>query len=186
MKKEKISTRRLDLLPDINSLKETIQKIACFELIYLNGGNINFDSKYNLKTEAMTWENGSGSFLKIFFNNEGAIIIGFNHESGMSRWANRSMKIWPGVIDNVPKEFEFAFKTRFEFECLPDAITYCIWRNYKDSKWNIGNIIFPEIDEDTQAYGPDGSEEILSCFDGNHVTYLEWSSQYNGEVFTED
>ena len=50
--------------------------------------------------------NGGGDEYYTFFNEYGAIIKGFDHESEMNL-CDEPGEVWKGVLDNVPKEFEF-------------------------------------------------------------------------------
>src|SRR5262245_65269722 len=49
--------------------------------------------------------NGQGDDFFILFNNSGAIIKGFDHESPMSPYAHKPKRVWPGVLDDVPDVF---------------------------------------------------------------------------------
>jgi hypothetical protein len=53
--------------------------------------------------------NQQGEHFHILFNKYGAIILGFNHESSISSFRSENFgKLWKGLIESVPKEFEEA------------------------------------------------------------------------------
>ena len=112
---------------------------------------------------------GSGDEYFILFSSHGAIIKGFAHESTMSPFGDEPPKVWRGVLDSVPSEFQgFLTEPAFEIE----ATTFCIWRRYSDSSWQVGDIVYPEGDD------PDGSEDLLSILDGKPETYQNFAAEY--------
>jgi len=113
--------------------------------------------------------NGSGDDYFILFNSQGAIMKGFAHESSMSPWATESGQVWPGVLDEVPSEFQ-EFLTEPAFS-MGDT-TFCIWRKNVDPSWQVGQIDYPEEND------PDGSEDLLFILDGAPTTYREFAEQY--------
>src|SRR6185503_20125714 len=103
------------------------------------------------------------------FNSQGAIMKGFGHESSMSPWATESGQVWPGVLDEVPGEFqEFLTEPAFSM----GETTFCIWRRKVDPSWQVGEIEYPE------GYDPDGSEDLLFILDGEPSTYRGFAEQY--------
>lgn len=112
---------------------------------------------------------GSGDEYFILFNHHGAIMKGFAHESPMSPDAIESGTTWAGVLDSVPDEFkDFLSEPAFSIE----DTTFCIWRKYTDSSWQVGRIEYPEGDD------PDGSEDLLFLLDGQPSTYKEFAEEY--------
>ena len=112
---------------------------------------------------------GSGDEYFILFNSRGVIMKGFAHESSMSPWATESEKVWPGVLDEVPSEFQ-EFLTEPAFS-MGDT-TFCIWQRKVDRSWQVGQIDYPEEED------PDGSEDLLFILDGAPTTYREFAEQY--------
>ncbi len=113
--------------------------------------------------------NGSGDEYFILFNPSGAIIKGFVHESPMSPYASQSGIAWAGVLDRVPDEFKgFLSEPAFSIE----STTFCIWRTYTDSSWQVGKIDYPLEDD------PDGSEYLLSILDEQPSTYKKFAEYY--------
>ncbi len=112
---------------------------------------------------------GCGNDYFILFNSAGAIIKGFDHESVMSPYANEPKKVWKGVFNNVPSEFEeFLSEPAFNIE----DTTFCVWRKYTDTSWQIGEVDYPSNEN------PDGLEELLFALDGNPETYKSFAYEY--------
>lgn len=113
--------------------------------------------------------NGSGDEYFILFSSQGAILKGFAHESCMSPWAGNSEQVWPGVLDQVPEEFEeFLINPAFSMA----ETTFCIWRRMGDPSWQTGQIEYPAEDD------PDGSDDLLFILDGDPNTYKEFAERY--------
>src|SRR5688500_10860335 len=94
---------------------------------------------------------------------------GFGHESAMSPWSADEEKLWPGIFEDVPEEFQsFLSEPAFSIQ----ETTFCIWRRYIDSSWQVGRIDYPDEDD------PDDSEKILSILDGLPSTYKEFAEAY--------
>ncbi len=113
--------------------------------------------------------NGSGDEYFILFNPYGAIIKGFTHESQMSPFATQAGVPWAGVLESVPNEFK-GFLSEPAF--LMESTTFCIWRKYTDSSWQVGEINYPLGND------PDGSEALLSILDEQPSTYKEFAESY--------
>ncbi len=79
-------------------------------------------------------------------------------------------QVWRGVLDSVPREFAACMhQPAFSVE---DA-TFCIWRRFTDTGWQLGRIAFPSGEAD-----PDGSAYLLSSLDGQPETYRAWALEY--------
>jgi hypothetical protein len=72
----------------------------------------------------------------------------------MSPWVSESEQVWPGILDEAPSEFQ-SFLQEPAFS-ITEA-TFCIWRRSGDEAWKIGEIDYPESEND-----PDGSDQMLS------------------------
>jgi len=113
--------------------------------------------------------NGSGDEYFILFDEAGAAIKGFDHESKMSPWCNDDRKIWPGVLEEVPAEFKsFLNEPAFSMK----DITFCIWRNKNDAEWQTGKIVYPEGED------PDGSLWMLSILTSGPEEYKTYAREY--------
>jgi hypothetical protein len=166
------SEKTLSLLAEIDSLKALSQSLAMLDAILSPEWQYryySFNSKWDKGEMMASMRNGSGDEYFIWFTNAGAIIKGFAHESSMSPYANESGKVWKGVLDDVPNEFrsilnEPAFSIK--------DTTFCIWRKYHDSEWQVGDIAYAEDEE------ADGSEYLLSVLNGDPELYKEFAEEY--------
>jgi hypothetical protein len=128
-----------------------------------------FNSNWAPNEMMASMRNGSGDEYFILFNSIGAIIKGFDHESPMSPYADESQATWPGVLDDVPAEFQgFLSEPAFSIQ----DTTFCIWRKHSDSTWQTGKITYPN------APDPDGSEGLLFILDSDPKTYHTFAEAY--------
>ncbi len=193
-----VQKQRLANLPDVESLKRLSQSLAMLDAILSPNWEYryySFNSKWSASETMASMRDGSGDDYFILFNSCGAIIKGFAHESPMSPFVNEPIKVWRGVLDNVPREFQdFLSEPAFSIE----ATTFCIWRRYSDSSWQIGDIAYPkeldlQIIEAVQALqqtsgvayptldDADGSEELLSILDDEPSSYHSFATYYFGK-----
>ena len=194
----KISTKNLDGIPEISTLKNLCKSLSAIEAIICREWESRYYSYQNnwdeeLREEYFEMRNGQGDQFSILFSKFGAIINGFAHESEMSNWeeieieqkgflkkmfgkkeTEMQQNIWKGVIENVPTEFK-AFIFGEPIKSI--GTTFCIWRENEENKWNIGEIDFPK-DEYT-----DGSADLLYILDNNPTTYQKWALEYYDEHF---
>ena len=167
-----ISSRSLAELPGIDELKRISQSIATLDAIMMDEWDyryFSFDANWGDGETLASMRDGSGDSYSILFNSFGAIIKGYGHESEMAAYTVDSGKVWPGVLDELPPEFE-AVLTDPAF--VAEETSFCIWRKYSDSKWQKGKIEFPDGGD------PDGSEDLLFMLDGIPKTYQQWAREY--------
>jgi len=168
----KISSRNVEMMPGIKDLEKISQSIAMLDAILSPEWEYryySFNSKWGEKEKMASMRNGSGDDYFILFDEVGAVIKGFAHESPMTPYSNERHEIWPGVLTNIPREFSsFLSEPAFSLE----DTTFCIWRKHTDLLWQTGDIIFPEGND------PDGSEDLLFILDGNPLTYKLWAEEY--------
>lgn len=167
-----VTKRRLDALPNIQSLEQLCQSLALLDAIMSPEWEYryySFNSKWAAGEQMASMRDGSGDGYFILFSSQGAIVKGFAHESAMSPWSSDPERVWPGVLDQVTGEFA-GFLTEPAFSM--DETTFCIWRRNTDESWQTGQIDYPEEDD------PDGSEELLFILDGKPETYHEFAEQY--------
>lgn len=167
-----VTKKRLDTIPDVESLKKLCQSLAVLDAIMSPEWEYryySFNSKWAEGEMMASMRNGSGDEYFILFDSQGAIIKGFAHESSMSPWASDSEQVWPGVLDQVPAEFEeFLSEPAFSM----NETTFCIWRRNVDPSWQTGQIEYPDEGD------PDGSDDLLFILDGDPKTYQEFGEQY--------
>lgn len=168
-----ISSRDLSKLPDIDTLRRTMQSMAMLDAI-LSPERLyryyTFDAKWAKGEQLASMNNGSGDDCFAYFSAAGCWLKGFAHEAQMSPYAFEPARVWPGVLDAVPKEFSRCLKERaFNVE----ATTFCIWRRHTDPAWQVGPVKFPPKQPD-----PDGSKQLLARLDGRAATYRKWADEY--------
>lgn len=170
----------LAALPDVDGLRKLSQSLAMLDAIMCpewENRYYSFNSKWNEGEMMASMRNGSGDEYFILFNSHGAIMKGFDHESAMSPWSAEEEKLWPGILDEVPDEFpSFLSEPAFSIQ----ETTFCIWRRYVDSSWQVGRIDYPDETD------PDGSENMLSILDGQASTYQEFAEWYYEESLNPD
>jgi hypothetical protein len=175
-----ISTRDLRLLPDVQRLRLAFQSMALLDAIIMPEWQFRYYS-FQAPTENFGgiaigyMRNGSGDDVHAIFGHVGCVIRGFAHEYPMSPYASDPVQVFPGVLSEVPEDFK---------DCLAAvhsdwwrATTFCVWRRHSDRCWYRGNINFP----DHHRHDPDGSEFLLSAYDGRPETYQRWAEgDYSG------
>ena len=135
-----------------------------------NGGAYySFQSRWGRNQQVGQMHDGSGDEFHAYFNSHGCFLKGFAHESEMTPYRENPPKLWPGILDDVPREFNAALR---EPAFSMGDTTFAIWRLNDDDRWSRGEIEFPN-----SPYG-DGSEELLSILDGNPASYCEWAEEY--------
>lgn len=163
-------------LPDISNLIRISKAIAMLDAILCEEWQYryySFNSQWDKDdpTQMMaSMRNGSGDHYFIWVSQLGAAIKGFDHESPMSPFNNQG-HIFPGVLNDVPAEFESFLK---EPAFVIDETTFCLWRKTKDNQWHCGNVDFPNNAGDD----PDGSSGLLAILDGEPSTYVQFASDY--------
>lgn len=167
----------LSILPDVKSLKKLSQSLALLDAIMSPDWEYryySFNSNWGENETMASMRDGSGDDYFILINSQGAIIKGFAHESSMNPFVNEPIKVWKGILDNVPMEFkDFLSESAFSIE----STTFCTWRKFTDLSWQIGEIDYP------QGIDPDGMSELLTILGGNPSTYKNWAEYYfNKEI----
>ena len=195
-----VSTQNLDALLSINDLKKVCKAIAVLDAIICQEWEYRFysyNSKWAEAEECATMRTGGGDEYHILFNQYGAVINGFAHESEMSPWylventekvpetllekfqsffrENSTVKeekfiLWGGLYDNLPIEFH---EFNYGEPIISIGTTFCIWRKFSCEKWHIGNIEFPNDDY------KDGSEDLLKLLDGDAKKYQEHAEGFD-------
>jgi hypothetical protein len=171
-----VAKKQLSELPNKVELRRLSQSLAMLDAILCPEFDLrysSFNSNWGDEKSLATMRDGSGNEYFTYFNKHGVIIKGFDHESEMTPFANDEMKIWKGVLDEVPKEFEvFLQDESFESEYT----TFCLWQLDSEGVWETGQIEYPEDDETA-----DGSDWLLFLLDGKPETYCDWAKDYYEE-----
>jgi hypothetical protein len=175
-----ISTRDLSGLPHVDALKRLMQSIALLDAILSPDWEYrwySFNSKWATGEQMGSMRNGNGDDLFALFTTDGCFLKGFWHESKMSPYRTDPKSVWPGVLDSVPAVFNRGLhQAAFS---MADT-TFCVWRQYSDRSWQVGKIKFPEVQPRYPGapIDPDGSEWLLSPYDGKPETYLQYAKDY--------
>lgn len=160
-------------LPDPDTLRRKAQSLAVLDAIMSPDWQYryySFNSKWDADEMMASMTDSCGDNFFILFNQQGAILKGFDHESFMSPWARDDRSLWPQMFDGVPPQFA-QFLTEPAFD-IPNT-TFCMWRLNADDRWQAGVINFPDDKE-----GSDGSEDLLSIFVGGPESYKEFARNY--------
>ena len=168
-----ISTLDLSRLPSPDALRRAMQSMAMLDAILCpdwQGRYYSFNCQWAAGEQMGSMRNGCGDDLHAHFGPAGCWVKGFAHEAPMSPYREASPKVWPGIYSEVPAEFSGCLKeVAFDIK----AVTFCLWHRSTDQKWQVGAISYQNGSRDM-----DGSEAILSPFDGNPETYQRWAEDY--------
>ncbi len=168
-----VKKSKLTALPSPDALRRIAQTLAILDAIMISDWQYryySFNSKWGDDEMMASMSDGCGNNFFILFNQHGAILKGFDHESFLSPWARDDNSLWPGIFEGVPPQFA-QFLTEPAFD-IPNT-TFCMWRLNTDHAWQTGLINFPENED-----GSDGSEELLSLFIGGSESYQEFARDY--------
>ncbi len=164
-----LSTKNLESLGKIEQIKNLTQSLALLDAIISpewEDRQFSFNSRWGENEMMASMRNGSGDEWYLIFNSYGAIMKGLDHESAMYEFDSPI----PEIYNDVPAEFR-SFLKEESFDI--SNVSFCIWRKLSDKKWFKGNNINYAKGKD-----PDGSEYLLSIFDGNPSTYKEHADDY--------
>ena len=154
----RISTNSLTLLPDATALKRLLQSMAMLDAILCPEWEFryySFNAHWSEGEQLGSMRDGQGDDFFALFNRTGCFLKGFVHDAPA---AQRDVSL-DALIEEISPEFaeclsEPAFKI--------DETTFCIWRRYSDSAWQVSS---GWLDS-----GDDGSEQLLSALDGSPQT----------------
>jgi hypothetical protein len=159
-------------LPAPDTLKSIMQSLAMLDAILEEEWQyryFSFNAAWSCDSQMGSMRIGQGDDLFAVFDPAGCFIRGFDHESAMSPWASNPPKIWPGVLEHVPKQFSSSL-TEPAFHM--DDTTFCIWFSADAQTWRRGEIVYP------LASDPDGSSWMLSYYKGGPQTYRDFAEHY--------
>jgi hypothetical protein len=168
-----ISTRDLSRLPDVDDLQRALQSMAMLDAILCPEWQFryySFNAAWTIGERMGSMRDGSGDDFFAHFGSAGCWLKGFAHEYPMTPYREIPKRVWPGIYDAVPTEFAACLR---EPAFSVENVTFCIWRRYSDSSWQVGPIQYPASHLD-----PDGSESLLSDLDGRPETYHAWAMDY--------
>lgn len=153
-------------LPDRKKLQTICKAISVLDAILSQEWEYryySYNNKWADKEEFCEMRDGSGNQMLILFRQDGCVINGFAHEYQQQEKEN--------LTKNLPSIFnEFIFGEPVK----TIGTTFCIW-TIEEQNWQTGTI---------ENY-KDNSEEMLSIFDGNPQTYIDWATDYFDGSFLE-
>lgn len=160
-----ISTTALNL-PDRKKIQTICKAISVLDAILSQEWEYryySYNNKWADKEEFCEMRDGSGNQMLILFRQDGCVINGFAHEYQQQEKEN--------LTKNLPSIFnEFIFGEPVK----TIGTTFCILTT-EEQNWQTGTI---------ENY-KDNSEEMLSIFDGNPQTYIDWATDYFDGSFLE-
>jgi hypothetical protein len=163
-----ISTRNLDALPDVPSLRRLTRSLAMLDAILSpewEGRYYSFDSHWGSGELMASMRNGQGDHWFALFSPHGVVMIGLDHEAPMFRYGNP----WPGLFEGVPADLAYTIdEPAFEAQ----HSTFCIWRRTEGAVWERGPLEFSKGDD------PDGSAQLLQHLDGLPETCRDFAAEY--------
>lgn len=161
-----ISTKDYSLLPDPENLRRICKAISVLDAILSQEWQYryySYNNKWSDQEEFFEMRNGSGDHMLILFLQNGCVINGFAHEYPQQDKQQLTVNLPP-----VFNEFIFGEPVN------SIGTTFCLWTTGQKN-WQTGQ---PEHYEDM-------SEELLSIFDGNSQTYVDWATEYFEESYKE-
>lgn len=163
-----ISTRDLSLLPEVHTLKKLLQSMAVLDALLCPEWQYryySFDANWSDHASLGSMRNGQGDDFFALFNSHGCFLKGFVHDAPGAESPIDYGKYYSGLAE----EFH---------DCLQEpalettVVSFCIWRNIRDSKWKQAPLAL------LPGHDPDGSLSLLSILDGNPETYRQWAESY--------
>ena len=161
-----ISTKNYNLLPDRRSLESICKAISVLDAIISQEWQYryySFNSKWSANERCLQLRNGSGDEMHVLFREDGCAINGFAHEYEQQDKSK--------LTNNLPAIFnEFIFGE----PVISIGTTFCLWTT-ELKNWQVGQLESFE----------DNSEEMLTIFDGQPQTYINWATKYFEECYKE-
>ncbi len=165
-KMKNLSLKNIDLIPPPIVLKKRCQSIAVLEAIICQEWEYryySYNKNWDKEAACCQMRNGSGDEMLILFQQNGAIINGFTHESPVQDKGK--------ITQNLPNEFhEFMFTEPVK----SIGTTFCIWNIPSNSKWTSGI----HLDNTLHEVVCRDSESLLQLLDGNPETFHQWAMEY--------
>ncbi|WNJ18682.1 hypothetical protein [Pontibacter sp. G13] len=165
------STQRLNLLFPPAQFQSLCRSISALEAIISPewvDRYYSYQNDWSESEEFFEMRNGAGDYVMVCFRPEGIVINGFAHESKRD-----DLVAGMGMMTGLPPFFH---EFMFEEPVKTIGSTFCIWALKDENEWTIGNVAFPD--------GPfgDGSQLLLSVFDGLPESYRNWALDYYDEL----
>lgn len=153
-------------------LQRTCKSIAMLDAILSPAWEYryySYNSQWGPREQMASMRDGSGDSYFILFNQHGAALKGYAHESPAARWAIDHDQPLPGMFDGIPEEFA-ALLTEPAFSI--QETTFSVWRSYGDSSWGCGRPRYPT------GTDPGGAIGLLTVLQQGPDSYIRWASDY--------
>jgi len=154
-----ISTKDYSLLPGCKSLEKVCKAISVLDAILSQEWEYryySFNSAWDANERCLQMRNGSGDEMLVLFREDGCVINGFAHEYQQQDKAKLTRQL--PIIFN---QFIFGEPVK------SIGTTFCLWTT-ELKNWQVGEL--KDVD--------DNSAGMLSIFDGNPQTYVDWATDY--------
>jgi hypothetical protein len=164
-----LSTATPQRLPQIEVLRRLTKSLAmldaiiCPEWIYRYYSH---NSKWSEGQEMASMRDGCGDDWFLLFDEHGAALKGFAHESTVAK----DVSFIARIQEAVPSVFaSFLSEPAFSM----NRASFCIWRRHADPAWSVvptsGGFASPE---------QDGSDGLIGILDGKPESYKGWATDY--------
>lgn len=166
-----IPTKNPNTLPDRKTLQNICKSVSVLDAILSPEWEYRYYSynhQWSDTEEFFEMRNGEGDHMLILFREDGCIINGFVHELYDYEENLPSKEKLTKGLPEIFDEFIFGEPVK------TIGTTFCLWSTGSGS-WQTGQI------EDTD----DGSEDMMSVFDGNPQTYIDWATDYFEDCYKE-
>ncbi len=153
-----ISSKTPLFLPNTKTLQRVCKAISVLDAIICQEWEsryYSYNCQWNIDEEFCEMRNAEGSQILILFQKEACVINGYSPEYKEPKKSRLTQNL-PSVFD------EFIFGE----PVATIGTTFCIWNI--DNEWKTGQL----------NKADDGSEELLSIFDGKPESYISWASDY--------
>ncbi len=163
-------------MPGIEDLRRLMQSMALLDAILCpdwSSRYYSFNQNWASGEQLGSMRDGCGNELFAHFGRGGCWIKGFVHDCEMALPGQRGRETVGAILAGVPVAFAGCME---EPAFSVGDVTFCIWREPADAVWRRSPVEFPSRDSD-----PDGSEQLLSAYDGLPETYAAWASDSYGE-----
>ena len=161
-----ISTKDYSLLSNRKALQTICKAISVLDAVICQEWQFryySYNNKWTDDEEFCEMRNGQGDQMLILFRQDGCVINGFAHEFKQQDKQKLTQNL-PSIFD----EFIFGEPVK------SIGTTFCLWTT-EQKDWQVGEIENYE----------DNSEEMLSIFDGNPQTYINWATEYFEDSYVE-
>ena len=159
----------------INELQRNLKAMAILDIMMVSKEDdwlrlVNFyktDTKYGY-----ILDNGSGDKLTVLFVENGALIIGFDHENELNQFAANEWdsNVIEYIYANVPEEL-----TELLSDEEKDETTFCMWST-DGTNWM-----------QNEVKGNDGGKEyLLGYIYQNAENWCEWAEEYYDKVVVQE